>query len=81
MDVDDDGLRDLVVANGHVYPEVEGKHLGDTYLQPTLLYRNLGNGKFKDVTDEAGPAFRVPRPARGLATGIWMATGAWKLSS
>jgi hypothetical protein len=69
VDVDDDGWRDLIVANGHVYPEVEGKQLGDTYLQPTVLYRNLGNGKFKDVTSEAGPAFQVSRPARGLAVG------------
>ncbi len=69
VDVDDDGWPDLVVANGHVYPEVEGKQLGDTYLQPTILYRNLGNGKFKDVSQDAGPAFRVPRPARGLAVG------------
>jgi hypothetical protein len=69
VDVDDDGWRDLVVANGHVYPEVEGKQLGDTYLQPTVLYHNLGNGKFKDVTDEAGPALQVSRPARGLAVG------------
>ncbi len=69
IDVDDDGWRDLIVANGHVYPEVEGKQLGDTYLQPTVLYHNLGNGKFKDITAEAGPAFQVPRPARGLAVG------------
>ena len=48
---------------------MEGKQLGDTYLQPTVLYHNLGNGKFKDVTDEAGPAFQVSRPARGLAVG------------
>ena len=68
-DVDDDGWRDLVVANGHVYPEVEGKQLGDTYLQPTILYRNLANGKFADVTAEAGPAFQAARPARGLAVG------------
>ena len=69
VDVDDDGWRDLVIANGHVYPEVEGKQLGDTYLQPTVLYRNLGNGKFQDVTGQAGPAFQIPRPARGLAVG------------
>ena len=69
VDVDDDGWRDLIVADGHVYPEVEGKQLGDTYLQPTVLYRNLGGGKFKDVTSEAGPAFQVPRAARGLAVG------------
>ncbi len=69
VDVDDDGWPDLVIANGHVYPEVEGQQLGDTYLQPTVLFQNLGNGKFKDVTAEAGPAFRIPRPARGLAVG------------
>ncbi len=68
-DVDDDGWRDLVVANGHVYPEVTGKQLGDTYLQPTILYHNLGTGKFEDVTSQAGPAFQVARPARGLAVG------------
>ncbi len=69
VDVDDDGWRDLVVANGHVYPEVEGKQLGDTYLQPTILYHNLHNGRFKDETAAAGPAFQVGRPARGLAVG------------
>jgi hypothetical protein len=69
FDVDDDGWPDLIIANGHVYPEVEGKQLGDTYLQPTVLYHNLGNGKFQDVTADAGPAFQVPRPARGLAVG------------
>jgi enediyne biosynthesis protein E4 len=69
VDVDDDGWRDLVIANGHVYPEVEGKQLGDTYFEPTVLYRNLGNGKFEDVTGQAGPAFQTPRPARGLAVG------------
>ncbi len=68
-DVDDDGWRDLVIANGHVYPEVEGKQLGDTYLQPTVLFRNLGAGKFEDVTEQAGPAFQSPRSARGLAVG------------
>ncbi len=69
LDVDDDGWKDLVVANGHVYPEVEGAGLGDSYLQPTVLYRNLGTGKFGDVTAGAGPAFQTPRPARGLSVG------------
>jgi enediyne biosynthesis protein E4 len=69
VDVDDDGWRDLVIANGHVYPEVEGKGLGDTYLQPTVLFHNEGAGKFKDVTSQAGPGFQIPRSARGLAVG------------
>jgi hypothetical protein len=69
VDANDDGWPDLVIANGHVYPEVEGKQLGDTYLQQTLLYLNLGNGKFADITARAGSAFATPRPARGLAVG------------
>jgi enediyne biosynthesis protein E4 len=69
VDADDDGWKDLVIANGHVYPEVENAKLGDTYLQPTVLYRNLGAGKFADVTAASGPAFQTPRPARGLAVG------------
>jgi enediyne biosynthesis protein E4 len=69
LDVDDDGWKDLVIANGHVYPEVEGAKLGDSYLQPTLLYRNLRNGKFADVSTVSGPAFQTLRPSRGLAVG------------
>jgi enediyne biosynthesis protein E4 len=69
VDVDDDGWPDLVIGNGHVYPEVQGQGLGDEYLQPTVLYHNLGNAKFRDVTAEAGPAFQTPRSARGLAVG------------
>ena len=69
VDVDDDGWRDLVIANGHVYPEVEGKGLGDTYLQPTVLFHNEGGNKFRDVTNEAGPGLQTPRSARGLAFG------------
>lgn len=69
VDVDNDGWPDLIEANGHVYPEVEGKQLGDSYYQDTILYRNEGNGKFKDISAAAGPAFRTARPARGLAVG------------
>lgn len=69
VDLDEDGLKDLVLANGHVYPEVEKANIGDHYMQRTLAYRNLGNGKFADITAQAGPAFQTPRPARGLAVG------------
>ena len=69
VDLDEDGLPDLVIANGHVYPEVERGSVGDKYRQRTLAYRNLGNGKFADVTNQAGPAFEAARPARGLAVG------------
>ncbi|HLK17711.1 MAG TPA: CRTAC1 family protein [Bryobacteraceae bacterium] len=69
VDVDDDGWDDLVIANGHVYPEVENKPIGDKYLEPTLLFRNQGNGRFTELGTAAGPAFETPRPARGLAVG------------
>jgi hypothetical protein len=69
VDLDDDGWKDLVIANGHLYPEVDRAPIGDRYRQKTLVYRNLGNGKFADVTAEAGPALQALRPARGLAVG------------
>jgi enediyne biosynthesis protein E4 len=69
LDADDDGWPDLVMANGHVYPEVDRSPIGETYRQKTLLYRNLGNGHFADITAAAGPGFQPARPARGLAIG------------
>ena len=69
IDVDEDGLADLVIANGHVYPEIDRSKLGERYRQLTLLYRNLGEAKFSDVTAMAGEPFRVARSARGLAVG------------
>jgi hypothetical protein len=69
LDVDEDGWPDLVMVNGHVYPEIDRSPLGETYRQKALLYRNLGNGRFADVTDSAGPGFAPRRPSRGLATG------------
>jgi hypothetical protein len=69
LDVDEDGWPDLVMANGHVYPEIDRSPLGETYRQRTLLYRNLGNGRFADITDSAGPGFAPRRPSRGLAIG------------
>ena len=68
-DFDDDGFKDLLIVNGHVYPEVEGAKVGDRYRQETLAFRNLGNGKFEDLTSTGGPALMVPRSSRGLALG------------
>jgi hypothetical protein len=69
VDLDDDGFKDLLTVNGHVYPEVEGAAVGDRYRQETLLFRNLGNGKFADLTAKGGPALATARPSRGLAVG------------
>ncbi len=69
VDLDDDGWQDLLTVNGHVYPEVEGAAVGDRYRQETLLFRNLGNAKFADLTAKGGPALLTPRISRGLALG------------
>jgi len=69
VDVDEDGWPDLVLANGHVYPEIDRSPVGETYRQKTLLYRNLGNGRFADITESGGPAFVPARASRGLAVG------------
>jgi hypothetical protein len=66
-DVDNDGWPDLLVANGHVYPEVDQAKLGATYREPRFLYWNLGNGKFKDLSKVSGPGLTEPLPGRGLA--------------
>ena len=67
FDIDNDGWPDLLIANGHVYPEVDTAHLGATYKEPRLVYWNQGNGKFKDVSPMAGPGCTSPASSRGLA--------------
>jgi len=69
FDFDNDGWPDLVLANGHVYPEVDKFHLSSGYMEPRLLYRNNGNGTFTDITGSAGPGFSTVSSARGLAVG------------
>ena len=71
-DVDNDGWPDLLVVNGHVYPEVDSAKLGAAYREPRFLYWNQGNGKFRDVSKAAGPGMTVPMSGRGLAVAdLW----------
>lgn len=67
-DVDNDGWPDLLLVNGHVYPEVDSAKLGASYREPRLLYRNLGNKKFQDISKASGPGLLDPHSSRGLAT-------------
>jgi hypothetical protein len=72
FDFDNDGWPDLLLANGHVYPEVDTLQLGIDYSEPKLLYHNNGNGTFTDISRMAGPGISAPAPARGLAVGdLW----------
>jgi enediyne biosynthesis protein E4 len=68
-DLDNDGLPDLFSATGMVYPEVE-KALPDTpYKTACVLFRNLGGGKFEELTSEAGPRVMELHSSRGVAFG------------
>ena len=67
LDLNNGGLPSILLANGHVYPQVDSAHLGSSYREPRLLYLNLGNGKFKDISKDAGPGCTQPASSRGLA--------------
>jgi hypothetical protein len=69
FDFDNDGWADILICNGHVYPEVEQLKTEAGYVQRKLLYRNLRNGKFEEVTDMAGPGVTTPVAGRGCAFG------------
>ncbi|MGH9510821.1 MAG: CRTAC1 family protein [Terriglobales bacterium] len=72
FDFDNDGWPDLLVVNGHVYPEVDKQHLGSNFQEPKILYHNNGNGTFTDISADAGAGINMPRSARGLAVGdLW----------
>jgi hypothetical protein len=69
VDYDGDGWTDIFHVTGHVYPEVESYHLDSHFLSPRLVYRNLGNGKFKDVSKDMGPGVNALYSSRGCAFG------------
>jgi len=72
VDVDNDGWPDLLLVNGHVYPEVDKQHLGSDYQEPKILYHNKGNGTFEDISANAGPGITTVASGRGLAVGdLW----------
>jgi hypothetical protein len=66
VDFDNDGWKDIFYVTGHVYPEAEQVTPLKT---PRILYRNLGNGKFKDVSSHAGPGITQRFSSRGCAFG------------
>jgi len=69
FDIDNDGWPDILLCNGHVYPEVEQLKTEAGYPQRKLLYKNLRNGRFDDVSNDAGAGISVPVAARGCAFG------------
>ena len=69
FDLDNDGWLDLLVVNGHVYPQVDTVDIGTKYRQPKLLYVNQRNGTFREASLDVGVALSVPRVSRGAAFG------------
>ncbi|MGC2473900.1 MAG: CRTAC1 family protein [Candidatus Sulfotelmatobacter sp.] len=69
VDLDNDGYPDIFIVTGSVYPEVERKLPDYPYKTPRVVFRNLGNGTFEELGDEAGPAVVEPHSGRGCAFG------------
>jgi hypothetical protein len=69
FDMDNDGWPDILMSNGHVYPEVDKSKADLKYAEHKYLYRNLRNGRFEDVTEQGGPGVLENAPARGCAFG------------
>jgi len=69
LDFDQDGWRDLFIANGHIYPELAGSGKGEQFAQPKLVFWNLRNGAFRRIADGWGGALTKPQVSRGAAAG------------
>jgi hypothetical protein len=69
VDFDNDGWPDILIATGNVYPEVEKYFKEYPYRGPRLIYRNQGDGRFKEVTYRCGAAVLAPHSSRGCAFG------------
>jgi enediyne biosynthesis protein E4 len=69
VDLDNDGWPDLFLVTGNVYPELEKVYPQLSYKGPRILFRNLGNGSFERLIEEAGPGISARHPSRGCAFG------------
>jgi hypothetical protein len=69
VDLDNDGLPDLFVATGSVYPEIERRLPNYPFHTPRLIFRNLGDGRFEELIEEGGPGIVAPHSSRGCAFG------------
>ena len=76
FDFDNDGWQDLLLVNGHVFPEVDRLKIDIHYKDRAILYRNDGTGKFADISESAGPGILEKHSARGAAFGDYDNDGA-----
>ena len=66
-DFDNDGWSDILMVNGHLTPEVDAAAGDSRFRERKLLYRNLGNGRFEEISLQSGPAFSELHSSRGAA--------------
>lgn len=69
FDYDNDGMLDLFIANGHILDNIHLVHDNVSYAEANLLFRNLGSGRFENVTSRLGPDIAQPGVSRGAAVG------------
>jgi len=69
LDLDNSGWLDIIMVNGHVYPQVDSAKMGTAYREPKLVFQNQRDGTFANVTAQSGSAVAVPQVSRGLAVG------------
>lgn len=69
VDFSNSGWQDILIVNGHVYPQVDRIQTELRYLEPKLLFLNQRNGTFKDISKLAGSAIEMPQVSRGMAIG------------
>ncbi|MFN8005956.1 MAG: CRTAC1 family protein [Terriglobia bacterium] len=69
FDVDNDGWKDIYMVNGHVYPEVNDISPDSPYKQERLVFWNIRNGTFVDISGQSGPGILEPHCSRGSALG------------
>ena len=69
VDVDHDGWKEILMVNSHVYPDIDSLELASRFRQKKLLYWNIRNGAFVDLSSRSGPGIATPSSARGAAFG------------
>jgi hypothetical protein len=79
VDIDHDGWKDIFMANGHTYPEVEQHKLERSYRQGRQIYYNARNGTFQNLSSEAGSGISDRRTSRGAALGDLVKDGSLEI--
>src|SRR5439155_20877411 len=69
LNFNNDGWPDLLLVNGHVYPQVDSLDITAKYREPGLLFLNHRDGTFKNISNLVRPAIQTPQVSRGMAVG------------